>query len=48
MTMGWISKELIDSQQGQEIYLFSKVSGSPKAAHPASYTMDAWGKMAGA
>jgi len=46
--MGWISKELIDSQQRQDIYLFPKVSGSAKGAHPASYAMDAWGKMAGA
>jgi len=46
--MGLISKELINSQQGQDIYLFPKVSGSAKGAHPASYTMDAWGKVAGA
>jgi hypothetical protein len=48
LTTGWISKELIDSQQGRGIYLFSKVSGSAKGAHPASYTMGSWGKVAGA
>jgi len=46
--MGWISKELIGSRQGQDIYLFPKVSGSAKGARPASYAMDAWGKVAGA
>jgi hypothetical protein len=40
--MGWTFKELTDSWH---IYLFSKVSGSAKGAHQASYAMGPWSKV---